>query len=120
MRGAAVGREKLLEEERKPLEELLGELERNPCLATENEQVGEACSTSKHISSGRFVSVFSYHMAAKSAFQRSGLKAVLEPKPVFLSACRLERQLQKNCSPSFKGHRFHVSCIAPVYSLLSI
>lgn len=45
--GGMVGREKVFEE--KPLErELLRELQRDPCLATEDEQVGEACSASKY------------------------------------------------------------------------
>lgn len=44
-----LAKKKLLEEESKFLEELLGELQREPCLATENEQVGEVCSTSKYI-----------------------------------------------------------------------
>lgn len=38
----------VFEEERKPLEELLGELQRDPCSAREDEQVGKARSTSKY------------------------------------------------------------------------
>lgn len=48
MHGGIFGREKVFEEEQNHSEELLGELQRDPCLATKDEQVGEACSTSKY------------------------------------------------------------------------
>lgn len=61
--GGIVGREKVFEEESKPLEELLGELQRDPCLATEDEQVGEVCSTSKYILIGEVCVCVSVYMS---------------------------------------------------------
>lgn len=73
--GGIVGREKVVEEKWKPLEELLGELQIDPCLATEDEQVGDVCSTSKYILIGemsvyRYVCLYISHM-------RVGFKEIL-------------------------------------------
>lgn len=48
MHGGIVGREKVFDEELKLLEELLREPQRDLCLATEDEQVGETRTTSKY------------------------------------------------------------------------
>ncbi len=77
MYGGIVGREKVFEEERKPSEELFGELQRDPCLATEGEQVGEVCSTSKERQIWEVcvcVAVCMYHMSVSLPSEGQALK----------------------------------------------